>query len=554
MVNDAVATNAQQPRRLAVVVVHGVRPHPRYATQDELGEQLAKALNRTAGATTAKGPWRSSVTYPQNQSEGTLPTITRVSRQSPNSDIYDVIEAYWSPLTKHKASAFSVLSWLYRNVLVPANTDARLETPPPKMAFDLAYVGGAVLLAVAFLTIASVLLVYCGLRVFGLAQPSALGADWARLIVVSLATALDALFSVTVIQAIWSGFRSISDASPVPERGPHRRWGAIAVLLLTGLGGIAAVSFVPLPIGGTFGVQWEIALATLLMVLARALVVDFLVSFFGDVEVYSSRDENDEYYMARSRVVHIAREAIASAIADRPFGQERSYDRVVVMGHSLGSVIAMDAIIALHHAHKEGAVPSSSWERLRSLVTYGTALEKARYFFDASMKVTLSSSFLAWRDEIYGPLFSAKREVLDGPPGSGIHWSNYWYLPDPVANPIESYRSILDVHERLDQLPDIEMQLRQELPGDDSLERRLVCQNVELKSSFSPQHLMVHGDYVYDTNFWSGVNGDRNTSVLDILERDAHERTVLLTALAPQDRVEVVSKRAARAARRPFRV
>jgi len=65
--------------------------------------------------------------------------------------IYEVIEAYWSPLDKNKTTAASVASWLLTTIFRPINTTAYYLPGVLKWPSDIAFIlGFAVLGAIAF--------------------------------------------------------------------------------------------------------------------------------------------------------------------------------------------------------------------------------------------------------------------------------------------------------------------------------------------------------------------------------------------------------------------
>ena len=168
------------------------------------------------------------------------------------------------------------------------------------------------------------------------------------------------------------------------------------------------------------------------------------------------------------------------------------YDRVVVAAHSLGSTIGMDALISIHEMCAEGGVLPEQWNRLRAFVTFGSSLEKTRFFFDVKQP-TISASADHWRNDVYGRLFTNDFATLSRavpPTSSQIFWANHWYAPDLVANRIESYTD---------------------------RNHRTICENTVLQSKFSLFHPWVHSDYLWDENFWRRPPGSTTHGMLDVL-------------------------------------
>jgi hypothetical protein len=153
-------------QHVGIVIVHGVIPQPRYQIQDQTAQALAAELNKLR-AKDATGKWVADVLNPPSPpAKPPSPpagyeartTITRVHLLGESSyvasDVYDVMEAYWSPLDKNKTNWRSVLSWLLSTIFVPANTTARYMASWQKTIFDLTYVLGAAAIAVGALVLA----------------------------------------------------------------------------------------------------------------------------------------------------------------------------------------------------------------------------------------------------------------------------------------------------------------------------------------------------------------------------------------------------------------
>src|SRR5262249_29108268 len=157
------------------------------------------------------------------------------------------------------------------------------------------------------------------------------------------------------------------------------------------------------------------------------------------------------YYAIRGAIiatVAIALRGVLNAVSAQkaPEGgaaseQEPYYDAVHVLGHSLGSTIAMDVLILLRQLIEENSLADRQWERIRSFTTFGTALEKTRFFFDVRHP-SLNAAQDQWQDDVYGRFFTKELTALNGSTNAeGIYWSNHWYFRDVVSNAIVSYRS-----------------------------------------------------------------------------------------------------------------
>ncbi len=238
---------------------------------------------------------------------------------------------------------------------------------------------------------------------------------------------------------------------------------------------------------------------------------EFFVNTLGDVQIYTTHDENSAFYKLRQEIVELVEGVIlqvlraeSGPLVTMPVPRDGFairgaldpplplYDRVVVAAHSLGSTIGMDALINIHEMCAEGGVLPEQWNRLRAFVTFGSSLEKTKFFFDVKQP-TVSASADHWRNDVYGRLFTNDFTTLSGDAASStpqIFWANHWYGTDLVANCIESYT---------------------DRGG------RAICENTLLASKFSLVHPWVHSDYLWDENFWRRPPGSTTHGMLDVL-------------------------------------
>jgi len=116
--------------------------------------------------------------------------------------------------------------------------------------------------------------------------------------------------------------------------------------------------------------SWFPSLQALLEKIIRQFE-DQILSVVGDVAVYVQMDKKQRDNAVRQSIIAEASTAI-SALA-----QDDRYDRVIVAGHSLGSVIAYDALGRLN---KSGRLLQGEASKIR-LVTFGSPLDKIYFFF-----------------------------------------------------------------------------------------------------------------------------------------------------------------------------
>ena len=501
---------AVKHERVALVCVHGVAPHPRYEFQDQVAGLLQQRLNERDG----KKTWVLDVVNPEDVLEpGSVephPTITRVLHASddpadPSQTVYDVTEAYWSPLDKGSTHAFWVVLWILRIVFVPFNTVARIRSSFWKQFFDYSFIGSALVVSFALFAL-SIYSVWTSLlsilAITGLFRQATVGETITALggtanapgghpVAVILWLFAGIVGAFLVGQALAALFKTWQQRASL-ARNPGAIWHrALAISLITAVGvaliyGMAAARFAH----GSLG--WEgVGFLVLIFVafqIGRALLISFIVEFFGDVEIYTTRDENDsKFFGMRDAILDTAVKALMRAVVPKANGG-KLYDRVIVLAHSLGATIATDAITQLKQVCEQGALTAEQFGRIRAFIMLGSSLEKTQYFFSVAGAAP-SISYEAWRGGSYEDIFDDSPALIKGSTDDKIFWANYWYFQDPICNEILSYAD--------------------------------VCRNEQGTRSITPWHPMLHSDYLYDPWFWFSSKG--HLGALDIITGAAKE-------------------------------
>jgi hypothetical protein len=493
--------------RVAIVAVHGVAPHPRYEFQDQVSSLLCTRLNERDGP----GTWTLDVINPRDVLErgvdDPLPTTSRVLRigddvTEPAATFYDVIEAYWSPIDKGETNWFWVLQWILRSVFAPFNTTARIHAPFLKQFFDFSFIGGALLLSFALFALSLVMVWESAIRlatITGISQRSTVGEAIGALnasvtsptghpVVLIVWLLIGIVGAFLVGQALGAIFKTWTQRKALARnRGAiwHR---VLAILIVAILGsamiyGMADARF---PTGRSMG--WSgvtfLVLIFLAFQIGYALLIGFIVNFFGDVEIYATRDENDaRFYGLRDAIMDTAVTALMRAVTPARNGGY-DYDRVILLSHSLGGTIATDAITRLKQACEQGALALEQFEKVRAFVMLGSSLEKTRYFFDVS-GATPSVSYEEWRGKAYESIFSADPAVMQKKDGAKIFWLNYWYFQDPICDEILSYAD--------------------------------VCRNEQGSRHITPFDPLIHSDYLYDPWVWFSSEDGEHLGMLDVI-------------------------------------
>jgi hypothetical protein len=159
----------------------------------------------------------------------------------------------------------------------------------------------------------------------------------------------------------------------------------------------------------------------------------FLIEYAGDVAIYTSSytvsDFDEVRDKIRSTVLAAARPVYAARVGDQKEGPFL-YDHVIVVGHSLGSVIAYDTLNSLLCEDKLSKTPISVDKRTHLFLTFGSPLDKTAFIFR-----THSSKTYDFREEAaeqFQPLIQAYENRPD-------RWINIWSPMDIISGRLKYY-------------------------------------------------------------------------------------------------------------------
>jgi hypothetical protein len=167
------------------------------------------------------------------------------------------------------------------------------------------------------------------------------------------------------------------------------------------------------------------------VLVATLLIRGFVVQYVGDVAAYVESHRLNAFFEIRNGILHIARDLTHAVFTARAPDGEPAYERVVLVGHSLGSVVAYDTLnrLLLEDAWAHGALGVDA--RQKALITFGSPLDKTAFVF---------------RDQ--KPVFSVVREALaaaaqpmisDPAVRERIAWTNLWSPRDWISGSLDYY-------------------------------------------------------------------------------------------------------------------
>ena len=178
-----------------------------------------------------------------------------------------------------------------------------------------------------------------------------------------------------------------------------------------------------------------------------------IVGYIGDIAIYTTMDEKSRFFRLRQQILAESQALLESILDD-------DYDRVIIAGHSLGSVIAYDTLNRLNIRANLPGGAKLPIEKLNGLITFGSPLDKIAFFFREHTKedqwirrqiIEHLHSFKAKPfnfDEVPYKLTNTISRKLDN-----ILWVNYYNENDPISGHLDFY-----------QIPD-EDNIKIELPG-----------------------------------------------------------------------------------------
>lgn len=206
------------------------------------------------------------------------------------------------------------------------------------------------------------------------------------------------------------------------------------VWLIRSLGSYAAPSLLTKPAA----LGWK-SIAALSFSLLLSYV---LTKYVADVAVYTSADEKSSNYATRTQILNGSTAALATLL--------KQYERVLLAGHSLGSVIAYDTIDELLTSasasgpeHEQG-ISLHDLKKLVGLVTFGSPLDKIYYFFrthvkpDQAIRAQILSMLHAFRKKPSGRDYG-KFKFSYSIPEIPLQWLNVWSPVDPVSGHLHFY-------------------------------------------------------------------------------------------------------------------
>lgn len=462
----------------AILLIHGIGEQRPYEALDSFVQGLAGEWGIEDGKLEHRLTWRDG----RADTAVRVPLGRRVDRAG--AGCLDVHEYYWAAQFERRISLRKVLSWVARTSVTPLRSWATnapllgLESRSARSAFYREVRRAAFLIGVASLVVGLYIWVasqYEELRdvlgrVWGaIAAPLPPGPatragaagvlEWlvrnefplilfAWIVICFMGVAL--LRSLSLLRSGPAGQAAMT--APAFQSWRKRTVAFALVLIVTSvviacipaLGVRSALSQAARIVFCSWQV-WVLVFAAAVAFVGR----HFLVSYLGDVALYVDEDERSASFAAREKVLKGAVARLRALLRDG------RYDSVYVAGHSLGSVIAYDAVDYLAREMRADPAPGDpggrltdrEFQKLLGLLTFGSPLDKVVYFFRTQVRTKqairsqLLSSLHSFRKRSsrrdYGSLHFA---VYNPPEPARLLWLNVHSPADPVSGPLDFFR------------------------------------------------------------------------------------------------------------------
>ena len=466
---EAETVGADPPgvRRVALVGVHGMGEQLRYDTIDQYTSILAEELS-------AEGRLLAPVSCQLanlNGQEHVRAVLQYTDTDGKPSEMH-VLEAYWSPLGKGLVQVKDSMDFLFdagkRGIKFACATRRKDRA---RFAFNRWFFFAheywmvwlfafilAVLASLGFLN--SVLALQTGYQLAGgnaftvqngmCREAVAVLPFFVCVLLLLLAMWGDSVSQAKASRGAFEAWRS-DPKTRLSGAAPTRRWswfwiyaaltslifGAVLIALSrTKFGWVEwlfGLVLPDLPYGGVWNVVFVAGVLFVLGVLAYALrfANHWLVWYVGDLVVYFCATRPTKFSAARTAIrdaVHgVLHDVYAAKTAD---GKEFVYDEVIVAAHSLGTVVAYEALNDLIADDTTLAAGLDAANRTRLFLTSGSPLDKYAYIFRYQQTAT---------NPYREGTAQATQPMLTNYAQRPREWVNIWSRQDPISGDLGFY-------------------------------------------------------------------------------------------------------------------
>ena len=435
--------NSPPVNRVAILVAHGMGQQVPYETIDGVAQAAARGVG-DGGGTLSKSVIRSVRLGSQggNEESDLVRAEMQIKESGGREHEVHVYEAYWAPITEGKVSATDVVNFLfdagwngilnttartYRRWMFGAEQQFLLATE--KLTF--AFLGIMALLA-ALVFINSIAVAAAASHALGSANlfPSGdllawLTWDFVLVDVAALMIALGTFIFGRTNPRFVAWFFIYLGASLI----------AVAAIFMAGhlLRWPFFLHVVP---GGKW--YWFVSKYSLCIVALWALEIwaasrarGFLIQYVGDVAAYIAAHTVSKFWEVRQQIWHTAMEVGEAVYRARTADDtDFLYTKIIVVGHSLGSVIGYDVLNGLLMDDQFSAKPLNVAARTRMFLTFGSPLDKTAFLFRTQKDM---------RSQVREVAAAAVQPMIADYRNRPQEWINLWSHADIISGHLDFY-------------------------------------------------------------------------------------------------------------------
>ena len=167
--------------------------------------------------------------------------------------------------------------------------------------------------------------------------------------------------------------------------------------------------------------------------LISAVVRNFLVQYVGDVTAYISSNKIDRFDQIRKKIKDAAKESAGAVYLAKATGSDNNdfeYEKVAIVGHSLGSVIAYDTLNRLIADDALAGGATGIIPRTCLFLTFGSPLDKIAFFFSVMGKNT---------EHIREQLAAVVQPLIQDYKNRLFRWINVYSRNDIICGHLDFY-------------------------------------------------------------------------------------------------------------------
>jgi hypothetical protein len=176
--------------------------------------------------------------------------------------------------------------------------------------------------------------------------------------------------------------------------------------------------------------RWAVVLGWGFPYLIAFVVRGFLVQYLGDVAVYVQSHVLDRFFVIRLQIRKWVMDVASTVYRATNAAGAYEYQGVVMLGHSLGSVIAYDTLNALINQDRLANGTGGIAARTRALITFGSPLDKTAFVFGHQKKNT---------SEIREALAASVQPLIQDAGFRQFDWINVFSDRDVISNKLKYY-------------------------------------------------------------------------------------------------------------------